>query len=173
MMLTAEHLTKAIDMAHGRNAKSLIGVRTKKVDTSRSDFYIHFLGLLAEMAVAEYFQVSINEAFFVGGDGQKQDVVVAGYSTAIKYRTYTWGDLFFNRIDDFRDDLAILVVPGESLLSPRIVGWTTRSIFVARHQVQDFGYGPRVTLSQDELFPIEQLREFHLETREHSIAATS
>jgi hypothetical protein len=64
---------------------------------------------------------------------------------------------------DFKDEIAILVTQGPDLLSPTVRGWTTREYFELMATPMNFGYGQRLVLKQDALFPLESLVTLHQE----------
>lgn len=163
-MLQPSDLVRAVELAQGRNRKEKAGVRSKKYDEGRSEFEIHLLGILGELAVADLFGVPIDETVGLTGDGGFGDVQIAGFSVAVKYRTYSWGDLFFNTMRDFKDDIAVLVTAGPDLLTPVVRGWATRDYFEANAETMNFGYGTRLVLLQARLLPIDSLVALHRST---------
>ena len=128
--------------------KREFGVPTHKVDESRSDYKIDYLGVLAEMAVGKMLGVPHNtHERLCGDDGY--DMTWCGKRCEVKFTFYAKGHLLVKRKEDVVADLFILVTGNDR--SMHLLGWTDRKTFLRLGEVKDFGYGAVYALNQTKL----------------------
>lgn len=160
MSLTIEEVCEAVSLAHGRNKKLAAGIPSRKYDKSRSDIEIDILGMIAEMTVAKELGLEVDKGVWLHGDGGKNDLRVGDLSIAIKSSPHKTAHLYFNTLNHFKDDIAVLVVASGDVTKPRVCGWITKLEFSGICEELNFGYGSRVGITQDKLRPIEELKAF-------------
>ena len=149
--LTDEDREIASVLAHKRNdPKIAYAVPNYRFDESHSDFDIHYVGVLAEIAVAKVLGISVDKNIDLGGD-QKFDLVWKGLKIQVKYNHYSWGELYLVKGEPLVADVYVLVVGDIHKMT--IKGWATRNDF-AKATIKNYGYGERLALFQ------KQLREF-------------
>jgi hypothetical protein len=122
------------------------------------DYEMNFRGLLAECAVAQVLGTDIDRRISALGDGGTTDMLdPKGSSVQVKWTGRRQGVLYFNRVADFKADLAVLCVPTERSDQVEIAGWIPQFEFAAIAQEVNFGYGPRVCVPQDKLHGMDTL----------------
>lgn len=138
------------ELAEGRCLpKRMAGIPSTKLDSNRSQVAIDEAGLQGEWAVASLLGVQLDERSLLHGDGGT-DLTYRGRRVQVKHNSHPRGDLYFNTLDDFDADIAVLTVPGgENVV--RIAGWISREDFRACHHLTDYGYGSRVAVGQSHL----------------------
>lgn len=126
-----------------------------KIAPHLSNIRVHFMGALAEIAVARALGCDVDTRGLAGGD-DGVDMTWNGHTIQVKFNSLKYGDLRFNSLDDFKTDIAVLVVPekGDDLY---IAGWVTKAQFEDRARVKDFGYGARLCVEQADLTPMKIL----------------
>lgn len=144
-------------LAHGRNDPKIGVVRNRRV-ADKTDFQMNLDGLKAEYVVAKYLGVPMDDEISLRGRRRNGDLNYLGQRLEVKYNSWATGDLYFNDLYDFRADVAVLVVPGVKG-SVRIVGWIERGDFAKKAEVKNWGHGARVSVSQMDLKPIEELKQ--------------
>ena len=109
--LSPDDLDLADDLARQRNgSKEAAGIRSHKV-ANRSDQSIHYLGLLAEIAVARTLGVEIDRNIYLTGDSG-YDLRWSGQSIDVKMRGNRDKDLpIMPGMRDFTADFAVLCWP--------------------------------------------------------------
>ena len=128
-----------------------------------SDFSIHYVGLLGEVALGKVIGIKPNVNITVGGDGNV-DMTYQGMTIQVKTSTHKNLNhpqiryLIFNSIEDFSTDLAVLCSIQE-VSTVRIHGFATHRKFVSNVVTQDFGYGVRYCLDEKHLTPMERFQE--------------
>lgn len=144
------------ELAEGRCLpKRMKGIPSTKFDRRRSQVAIDVAGLQGEWAVALLLGVQLDERSLLHGDGGA-DLTYQGRRVQVKHNSHPQGDLYFNTLDDFDTDIAILTVSGgENIV--RIVGWIGREEFESRCHVTDYGYGSRVAVGQSDLRRLDEL----------------
>ena len=125
---------------------------------SRSDFEVHLLGVMGELAVARWLGVEVDTSVSASGDDKVSDLVHNGVRIQVKTRTVQEKPiyLFFNQREQFRADVAVLAL----VLGParvQVAGWIRRQDFLDQATAADFGYGPRVVVTMDKLNPSSEM----------------
>lgn len=137
-------------MAEGRCLpKRMAGIPSTKLDRNRSQVDIDEAGLQGEWAVASLLGVQLDERSLLHGDGGT-DLIYKGKRIQVKHNRHQGGDLYFNTLEDFDADIAVLTIPGGEN-AVRIVGWISKEDFLARYHLTDYGYGSRVAVGQSHL----------------------
>lgn len=121
---------------------------------NRTDFEVHMLGAMGELAAARWLGVSVDTSVAPSGDDKITDLVVGTTRVQVKARTVQEKPvyLFFNRREQFQADVAVLAL----VLGParvQIAGWIRRQEFLEQAVSMDFGYGPRVVVPEGKLNP--------------------
>jgi len=133
-------------------------VPNKKIDQSRSDSDIDVSGVIAEYVVAKAFGIKlIPSTGTLRGDGGVYDLIFNDKLVQVKFSYYKTGKLVFVLREDFKADIAILVVPKSDKVM-RICGWITRNDFVNKCKINGafFGHYPNAYVDQSDLKPIEE-----------------
>jgi hypothetical protein len=135
-------------------------VKNNKI-SGHSDFAIHYVGMLGEIAVSKVLGARLRTNITVGGDGNL-DMIYHGQSLQIKTSTHANTPvprfIIFNSLEEFSTDWAVSC----SIQSPclvRIHGFVSRKKFAAHLMKHDFGYGARFCLDEKHMSPIGRLRE--------------
>jgi hypothetical protein len=139
------------------SVKVATGAVSKKYDTTKSEYELHYVGAMAEYAVAQYFGVPMDRSVHRGGDNGT-DVVINGWRCEIKANTYTGRNYqaFIDGMHVFRADVLISV----QILSPtkvRLVGCISRVHFEKIAQPTDYGHGERLFVPEKELASLDVL----------------
>lgn len=137
--------------------KVATGAQTKKYDKNKSEFELHYIGAMAEFAVSKICKVPMDRRVHMGGDNGT-DLQINGWSCEIKAHTYTGKNyqLFIDGMHVFNADVLISV----QILSPvkvRIVGCISRKKFEKKCQINNYGYGDRLSVNEEDLKPISYL----------------
>ena len=153
LMLSAHHAgviegVKSVQLGRGL-------VRNNKI-SNKSDFSIHYAGMLGEFAISKALGIPVRTDITVGGDGSV-DMIYKGQTIQIKTSTHSTTPepryIIFNSHDDFSTDWAISC----SIQSPcvvRIHGFVSKKKFLRHVVTHDFGYGARFCLDEKNLAPI-------------------
>lgn len=158
--ILADRLEVLKELAHRRNdVKAEYGVVDRRYDTKQDSFTIDYKGIQAEEAVAiwlqdQYPSAYIDESISPAGDDGVNDILglPGDFSVQVKSTHHVRGHLYFNSLDLFKADIAVLaiyLVEGEF----DIIGWADYDHFKKTHHVRNFGYGDRCCLNQWELTP--------------------
>lgn len=144
---------KAVQVKHRQVANRRI--------CQQSDFGIHYIGMLGEIAVGRVIGTNVNAEITVGGDGG-QDMDLYGQTIQVKTSSHANPPrpryLIFNNAEDFATDWAVSC----SVQSPTVVkvhGFVGKEKFMRLAVNHDFGYGNRVCLDEQYLTPIEKFQE--------------
>ena len=113
------------------------------------------LGYKAEFAVARLLRTSLPTITVVTDGGV--DLWFNDIPIDVKFTNRPDGDLIFDSMDKFKARVAVLVSPTEKPDVMSVNGWMSRAEFEKRATPKDFGYGPRLVVSQQDLRPIESL----------------
>jgi hypothetical protein len=179
---TSDELKLIKALAHQRNDPKAGVVTNHRIDKSRDDFAIHCQGVAGELAVAKALNIPIDKRALLYGDGGVSDLKLKdGRSIQVKFRNYKDKSqtifLFWNHTQPSQEDkgvcacchqrvrtsemlladVGIMVIPNTPGRAVEILGYITRSEFLASHVVQDFGYGVRYAVSHHKLRPITEL----------------
>jgi len=131
------------------------GFSPRLENASQSREEANVFGYKAEFAVARLFHCE-PPVLNVLSDGGV-DLWIDGFSIDVKFTNKEFGPLIFDNLEKFRSNIAVLVGKTDDPNVMRINGWISRKEFSARHQTDDFGYGPRMVVKYGDLHPIESL----------------
>jgi hypothetical protein len=126
----------------------------------QTDFAVHYIGMLGEIAVCKYLGVNVRFDITYGGDGNV-DLTIKNQSIQIKTSSILRPEpryLIFNSMEDFATDWAVYC----SVQSPTIIkihGFVGKEKFKLNHEIQNFGYGDRYCLNDKYLTDIERFNE--------------
>lgn len=121
-----------------------------KIASDRSSIEINADGLLSEGAVAAEFRLRADTSFRPRGDGGRDLRSPGGDAIDVKSSSLPY--LIFNRVRDFRSDVAFLTRVEGDLVT--LVGWTLRSVFRELSETRNFGYGDRAVMHSSLLLPV-------------------
>jgi len=159
--LSKPELDYLMKLAHKRNDPKKGIVKNKKVDRRFSDVETNFQGLMGEAAVAKLLNVPIDDNISLKGDGGITDLLWKSYTIQVKYNNYSYGDLYFFNVNEFKADIAFLVLPLNNAESGgRVVnvrGYMTREEFKKTYEEVDWGYGLRHRVPQHLLHDVRDL----------------
>jgi len=137
--------------------KRVAGVQSKKYDIKKSEWELHYVGAMGELAVKKAVGGELNLNIYYGGD-PSPDITIFGTTAQIKAHTYTGRNLEF-----FIDDMSVFnaeILIGVQILSPVIcdvVGYIEKERFKQIATPKSYGYGPRLSISANELTSITRL----------------
>lgn len=145
-----------------REAKQKYNVADKMFDRNNTSEGINIIGHLGEQAIGQALGFPVDTTVMVGGD-DGSDMKVG--DTTIQVKTSQLKSLIFNAAWLFKSNIAILVQfigndKTKSEQDPRFViwGYTDKETFMAKHYKKNYGYGERLVMDIDQLFPIEDLK---------------
>jgi hypothetical protein len=150
LTLTLQQQQRAMALAHERNGKDAERVASRKATARYTEQEAHFLGLLAEVGVADLLRLTLDERPFVGGDAGYDFLLPNGATLDVKVRVGWNKDLIsFPDMHDFRADYALLTwLNGEKLT---VVGLVSRERFAWQAHVADLTVGRRRLMNWREL----------------------
>jgi len=164
--LTEDDIMNVLRFVHRVRAKKKEHeVVDKKFDKNNSSYSVNLMGRLGETAVAKHLNISTDDSITAGGD-VGYDLFFNGLKVAVK--TSTLQCLIFNKEEDFSADVAILVnFVGDRLIPHvdswyNIMGWIDRQNFLDNHYGRDYGYGIRLVMDADRLYPMEDLVTYEI-----------
>ena len=167
-LLTEREIELARRIADLRNAKNG-SVPNYRETRKHGDWEIHFSGIRAEIAVCKIVNFPIDQHISYDGDSGSPDLYIGNYKTEVKSALYMPPILKFNRVTDFKSDIAILCYcpsagsKDESVVS--IAGGVSRYKFSAEHYLNDFGQGVRACMDADKLSPLAEILEWVKNTK--------
>ena len=127
----------------------------------QSDFGIHYVGMLGEVAVSKTLGIPLRTDVTIGGDGSI-DMTHQGQTIQIKTSTHpttpTQRLMIFNSVEDFHTDWAILCSI-QNAYTVRIHGFASKRKFVSNVVTHEFGYGTRYCMDEKILTPINRFHE--------------
>lgn len=137
--------------------KDTVGVQTQRCDENQSEFELIYVGAMGEYAISKYFNVPLDHKLFIGGD-DGIDIQINGYCCQIKTqsRSYKENFLYFNDEDCITAPVAIhckVVSP----IKVELCGCISKKKFMQLHTIRDWGYGPRIAVSQFDLAEVDVL----------------
>lgn len=135
--------------------------RLENENQSRVDANVY--GFKAEFAVARLLNLDTPTVNVVTDGGV--DLWFDETSIDVKFTNAEYGPLIFDTMPKFRAQLAVLVSRTDSPNIMRVNGWVDRRTFKKESKPIDFGYGERLTMEHDELFPIESLWKTLMENK--------
>lgn len=161
--LTEDELMDSLRFVHRvREKKRQHDVVDKKFDRNNSSYSVNLMGRLGEVVVAKTLRIKTDDSVTAGGDVGHDLVSNLGNTIAVK--TSTLDTLIFNKIEDFSASFAILVKFVGDKQIPQdggkfyVIGWISRQEFIDKHYMRDYGYGARLVMDGDQLYPIERWR---------------
>jgi hypothetical protein len=165
VQLTAQELILAAHYAGLIEGVKSVQVKAHSASNKRissmGDFAIQYAGMLGEVAVARVIGADVQHAITRGGDG-KSDLDVNGRTIQVKTSTHTkTGEerrLIFNNESDFATEWAVSCSI-QSASTVEIHGFISKSRFLKRMFIDDFGYGDRSCVVESDLTPIERFQE--------------
>ena len=146
-------------VAERRNCgKQPNGVRNRRCD-GQNDFSLNLHGVMGEYAVAKYLGAEIDTSISLKGDDKIADLRCSGKSIQVKVNMGRWSTkyLYFNSIDLFRADAAVLVII-RSATEVELAGWIAKSEFSGMASERNFGHGKRFCVESTKLRPIKTLK---------------
>lgn len=157
IQLSEEDLKEIDRIAHLRND-------TKKPSWNRrycrktNDFDMNVIGLKGEVAISKVFDSSVDDTVKLSGDNGL-DFTVNGQTIQVKATKYRGGALYFNSLNHFKTDYAVLTYPftegGNNFVE--IAGFISKSDFTEKFHTVNFGYGDRCAVDKVGLSDIKNL----------------
>jgi len=135
--------------------------RLENENQSRTEANIY--GFKAEFAVARLFDLEPPTINVLSDGGV--DLWCDNISIDVKFTNQEFGPLVFDEIPKFRAHVAVLVGRTDNTNTMRINGWIDRPAFKNKAKQADFGYGKRLVMEYDTLFPIETLWKHFMEIK--------
>jgi hypothetical protein len=129
--------------------------------SNQTDFGIHYVGMMGEVAVSKSLGLPLRTDITIGGDGH---IDMTHQSQTIQIKTSTHPTtptprlVIFNSIEDFATDWAILCSI-QNAYTVRIHGFASKRKFVSNVVTHEFGYGTRYCLDEKFLTPINRFHE--------------
>lgn len=112
-------------------------------------------GYKAEFAVARLLNVD-PPTFNILSDGGV-DLWFYDYPIDVKWTGKEYGPLIFDSLDKFRAMIAVLVGATDDPNVMRVHGWVNKGTFADKAVEHDFGWGVRLKMDADQMFPMEEL----------------
>ena len=112
-------------------------------------------GFKAEFAVARLFNLEL-PTVNVATDGGV-DLWFDDFTIDVKFTNDEYGNLIFDSMQKFKSQIGVLVGKTNDPDVMHINGWIDRNNFKNKCHSHNFGYGDRLYLKHDELFPTESL----------------
>ena len=131
------------------------GFKPRLENESQSRVEANIYGFKAEFAVARLLDLTPPTINVVSDGGV--DLWCEDTSIDVKFTNAEFGPLVFDQIPKFRAQIAVLVGRTEDPNEMRINGWVDRRTFKKECSPVNFGYGDRLKMEHEELFPIETL----------------
>lgn len=138
--------------------KRELDVETQKFDRKRTDWEIAYFGFMGEVAVARALCLSPDTSVLAGGDGGV-DLVINGTKLQVKtpLAKVTRDYLYFNDETKFSCDFGVLCNIDNDETAVVIRGAISRSDFIRKAGIRDFGYGERMCVHAAELLSMDRL----------------
>lgn len=162
--LTEDEIMDSLRFVHKvRENKKQYEVVDKKFDKNNSSYSVNLMGRMGEVAAAKCLGLQTDNSISPSGDDGHD--LHDGMGTSIQVKTSTLRALIFNAPELFISDVAVLVhFVGDKMLPHvdgqyDVIGWITRQDFLANHYLRDYGYGTRLVIDADKLYPIEELQD--------------
>jgi len=159
--LSDEEIEKAERLAKGRNTGKKNTKRnswSKEVNTESASYLNHLLGVSAEIAVARFLDIEIDENFYgEKGDGNKADLNYKSLTIQIKSRRINTWDyaLKSDKLEEFNTDIGILTYPlADTPNAIEIAGFITKSEFEQVAKIKNYKYGNRIVAEREHFKPI-------------------
>ena len=147
----------AVTATRRRAVNEALQTRSNNFTPHRTEFELHYVGVMGEFVVARALGVSVDRSVKIGSDNGI-DLMFRDASIQVKASTYTGNEpsLIFNDLEEFKADLAV----GVQILCPvrtSIMGWMSREDFLTKHKIANYGYGNRFVVGQKQLATIGAL----------------
>lgn len=139
------------------------GFKPRLENESQSRVEANIYGFKAEFAVARLLDLTPPTINVVSDGGV--DLWCGDTSIDVKFTNNEYGPLVFDTIPKFRAQIAVLVGRTKNTNVMRVNGWVNRKTFKEECVAQDFGYGERLMMEHDKLFPIETFWKQLMETK--------
>jgi hypothetical protein len=137
--------------------KYLAGTHSKKYDTTKTEFGLHYIGAMGEFGVKKVTGCPLSMQIMAGGD-PRPDTIIKGKTAQIKTNNFQGKTLEFF-VDDMKSFNAEILV-GVQVLSPvllEIHGYIDKTTFERVCVKKNYGYGERLMVPSGLLTPLEQL----------------
>ena len=136
---------------------------TSYVGKTNTTEKLNFVGLLAEIAVAKYFDANIDENIYEVGDGGNPDIDLGSVTLEVRGTQYYPPDLIVSFINKSRATAYVLclvnpVVNEECTID--IYGCVSRKRFNKEYIIKNYGYGDRYVMEPQNLAPITAIKEY-------------
>ena len=139
------------------------GFKPRLENESQSRVEANIYGFKAEFAVARLLDLTPPTINVVSDGGV--DLWFGDTSIDVKFTNSEFGPLVFDTVPKFRAQIAVLVGRTEDPNEMRINGWVDRRTFKKECNPVNCGYGDRLKMEHEELFPIETLWKRLMETK--------
>lgn len=151
VLLDAFDLSEALLVAERIHAIRSVLKSSKEFNDGVLSFERHYIGALAEIAVAKYFCIKHDHNIVSGGDGGV-DMVIGGWKTQVKCRTFNGKkpELIFRSLDYFHADVTI-ATRLESPVAIEIMGCITKAKFKKTAKTKNYGYGDHYYVDESDL----------------------
>lgn len=163
IMLSEADMERAQRIAIMRNAHKANRFESKD-DRRRSlsDNDMHWIGVRAEVAICRKYRFPIDSAMYIKGDGGTADVYVGELRCEIKSSIHTPPIIKLNTVAEFTSDILIMTHVGSGRKDSHVTiwGYVTREQFIAEHEIEDFGQGPRAIMRPNKFLPHQELDAF-------------
>lgn len=157
-MLSEADMERAARIAHARNSGKLDGTSRRHKDSPFTDYDLHWIGVRAEIAVCKRFKFPIDERVYLEGDKGKPDMYVGELRCEIKSSGSKPPIIKLGSVDEFKSDILIICHVDTKIPSRvEIWGYVTRVQFIEQHEVEEFGYGPKVVMRPKDYMPHQEL----------------
>jgi hypothetical protein len=132
--------------------KAALGVKSRRIDNSITDFGSHYIGAMGEYVVARELGISIDKAIYLGGDNGVDLHNYHGYTLQVKTIHYGGPNphIVFPKVSDFKAD-ACIAVQIQTPVTLAILGCISRQRFQDMFKPCNLGYGDNVAVMPDQL----------------------
>jgi hypothetical protein len=136
MILAAHHAGIICGIKQIQNKS---GLPNKRI-SNNTDYNIHYIGMLGEIAVGKYLNIPVKTEILKGGDGGV-DMLYNGKSIQVKTRTFVKPPIYilYTTLEEMVADWHILCTV-ESPTSVGIHGFISKAKFVQKAELMNFGY---------------------------------
>lgn len=163
---TEEQFKKAMQIAANRNdPKERAGVKSKLfAPLKKTNKQIHEEGMRGELGVSIWSGQPIREDYSLAGEkpnGKWDFILPVVGSTEVKFRTKRYYEFALpdDKLSSFVTNIGILVIPGVEPNTVELKGWIDRESFVKKCVRDNFKYGWRLKIRNEDLFPIQELEK--------------
>lgn len=118
----------------------------------------NYKGIKGAYAVSKFLECDFDRELWKGKDNG-WDIKYRGVPLEVKnLQLY----LAFNNLNHFKCDVAVLVNPIKDSEKVKLVGWTDKNNFIKNNFKMNFGYGDRLCINHESMFPMEDLKNLDL-----------